>query len=217
MPAYYDISVPLAESTVTWPTDPALEISKTADVCCGDNATVRQLKLGSHTGTHVDAFSHFLSDGKTLCQMELSPFFGRALVLTIQNPEVIAVEELEPHINRILMADRILFKTANSKTPWYSEPFNEQFCHLTPEAADYLIEQDVQLVGIDYLSVEGFHAKGAPTHHRLMKAGVYILEGLYLNDISPGWYDLLCLPLAIADGDGAPARAILKPLQDVKS
>lgn len=198
---------------MTWPGDPGIEVTKTLDVCCGDNATVRQLKLGSHTGTHVDAFSHFLPDGKTLTAMELSPFFGRALVMTIQDPKVITAAELEPHVARISMADRILFKTANSKSEWYREPFNEAFCYLDPAAAAFLVDQQVQLVGIDYLSVESFHAEGAPTHRTLMDGGVYILEGLYLKDIAPGWYDLLCLPLAIAEGDGAPARALLKPIE----
>ncbi len=209
MPAYYDISVPLSETTVTWPGDPGLEIIKTLDVCCGDKATVRQLKLGSHTGTHVDAFSHFLANGKTLSEMDLRVFFGRTLVLEVTNKSAIQVKDLEPHLDNLIMAERVLFKTKNSDTPWYQETFNPDFCYLTPEAAHYLVTQQVQLVGIDYLSVEGYHQSGAPTHHCLLEAGVTILEGLYLNGISPGWYDLLCLPLAIEHGDGAPARALL--------
>ena len=91
-------------------------------------------------------------------------------------------------------------------------------CYLNPHAADFLIELGLKLVGIDYLSVEGFHAKtlygeDAPTHHRLLEAGVYIVEGLNLKSVKPGWYEMICLPLKLKDGDGAPARVVLRNTQ----
>lgn len=213
----YDISVSVSADLPCWPGDPGIEVQRVLDLANGDLATVSFLKMGSHTGTHVDALSHFKQDGKTLDQMDLSIYIGRALVVEVEDPEKITLGELQrtPAFLDLRKAERVLFKTVNSQNRWYEKPFNEHFCHLNPHAADFLIELGVKLVGIDYLSVEGFHAETlygehAPTHHRLMAKGVYILEGLNLTDIQPGWYELICLPLKIAHGDGAPARAVLR-------
>ncbi|HEY9746415.1 MAG TPA: cyclase family protein [Oculatellaceae cyanobacterium] len=213
----YDISVPISEQMVTWPGDPGVSIQRKLDLHCGDPATVSVLNMGSHSGTHVDAFSHFKRDGASLDAMDLSIFIGRALVVEIEDPRCVTVGELQrnPHFLDLRKAERVLFKTVNSSRKWYKEPFNEDFCHLNPFAAAFLIELGVKLVGIDYLSVESYRAKelyeaDAPTHHRLMDAGVYILEGLNLKDIKPGWYELICLPLNIQGGDGAPARVVLR-------
>lgn len=216
-PAIYDISVPLSNRLVSWPGDPGIAIERTLDLKNGDPATVSFLKMGSHTGTHVDAFSHFKNGGKSLDQMDLSIYVGRALVVEIEDPNAITMGELQrnPHFLDLRKAERVLFKTSNSANAWFEKDFNEQFCHLNPHAADFLIELGIKLIGVDYLSVECFHAKetydeDAPTHHRLLDAGVYIVEGLNLKDIKPGWYELICLPLKIENGDGAPARVILR-------
>jgi arylformamidase len=213
----YDISVPISENLVSWPGDPGMSVERPLDLERGDPATVSLLRMGSHTGTHVDAFSHFKAGGKSLDEMDLSRYIGRALVVEIEDPQSITLGELQrnPHFLDIRKAERVLFKTANSEQEWYRKPFNEQFCHLNPHAASFLIELGVKLVGVDYLSVEGYHAKeayheDAPTHHRLLDAGVYILEGLYLKGIKPGWYELICLPLKLSNGDGAPARVVLR-------
>ncbi|MEB3287111.1 MAG: cyclase family protein [Vampirovibrionales bacterium] len=215
----YDISVPIENAMATWPGDPPVEVEKRMDVHAGDPATVSNLNAGVHTGTHVDAFSHFLKDGKTLSEMPLEPYIGKALVIQVQNPASIPLSEL--HRYDLSGYERILFKTVNSDSLWSQKPFNEHFCHLQPQAAEHLVKMGVKLVGIDYLSVEGYHAdtlykehypQPAATHHILLNAGVYILEGLYLADVPPGEYELLALPLKIAGADGAPARAVLRTL-----
>jgi arylformamidase len=213
----YDISVSISNTLVTWPGDPGIRVERSLDLHCGDPATVSMLHMGSHTGTHVDAFSHFKTNGQSLDQLDLSVYIGRALVVEIEDPHAVTLGELQrnPHFLDIRKAERILFKTINSERDWARQAFNEGFCHLNPHAADFLIELGVKLVGIDYLSVESYRAKelydeDAPTHHRLMDAGVYIVEGLNLKNIKPGWYELICLPLKISDGDGAPARVVLR-------
>lgn len=217
----YDISVPVTESITTWPGDPGVKIQQTMSLCCGDPATVSEIKLGVHTGTHVDAFSHFLNNGKTLSEMDLAPYVGPALVVDIADPTAVTRQELETHklADHFKQAKRVLFKTANSAAPWYQEPFNENFVHLHPDAARYLVDRGVQLVGIDYLSVESYKAAElypndnsghAPTHHILMRGGVYIVEGLYLAGVEPGEYRMTCLPMALSGADGAPARVILE-------
>jgi arylformamidase len=213
----YDVSVPVFTGLVSWPGDPGVQVERTLDLHHGDPATVSMLRMGSHTGTHVDALSHFKLDAPTLDGMDLQTYIGKALVVEIEDPQAITLGELQrkPSFLDLRKAERVLFKTVNSQTPWYREPFNENFCHLSPHAADFLIELGVKLVGIDYLSVEAYHAKtlyelDAPTHHRLMEAGVHIVEGLNLSQVPPGWYEMICLPLKILDGDGAPARVILR-------
>ena len=215
--AIVDISVPISNQLVSWPGDPGVQVERTLDLHCGDPATVSFLHMGSHTGTHVDALSHFKVGAKTLDEMALNLYIGRTLVVEIEDPRSITLGELQrnPSFLDLRKTERVLFKTVNSQTEWYREPFNEHFCHLNPHAADFLIELGVKLVGIDYLSVEAYHAKtlyeaDAPTHHRLMDAGVHILEGLDLSQVSAGWYELICLPLKIAGGDGAPARVVLR-------
>ena len=105
---------------------------------------------------------------------------------------------------------RALFKTANSKLWAARDDFYEDFVFLTPVAAKFLVQMGVKLVGVDYLSVEAYHAQGGPAHVALLGAGVVILEGLNLADVPPGDYELIALPLKIAGADGAPGRAILR-------
>jgi arylformamidase len=217
----YDISVPISNQLVSWPGDPAIQIERMLDIQKGDPATVSFLHMGSHTGTHVDAFSHFKANGDSLDQMSLSRYIGPALVVEIEDPKCITLGELQrnPSFLDLRKAKRVLFKTENSRQDWFTKPFDESFCHINPHAANFLIELGIELVGIDYLSVEGFHAHGLyeeefPTHHRLLNAGVYIVEGLNLKDIKPGWYELICLPLKLENGDGAPARVVLRDWQD---
>jgi arylformamidase len=83
--------------------------------------------------------------------------------------------------------------------------------YLSATAAQYLAERHVSLVGVDYLSVGGFRADGVETHQALLKAGVWIIEGLNLKRVPPGTVQLLCLPLKVLGGDGAPARALARP------
>lgn len=214
----YDVTVPIQDKMVVWPGDPDVRVDTVLDVNQGDAATVRQLRLGSHTGTHVDAFCHFKSQGKSLDEMDLAVYLGPCRLIEISPARaVIEPADLLPYglENPTAWPDtvrRLLLKTRNSTEFWGDKPFNTEFVYLSPEAAAYLLSCHIKLVAIDYLSVEGYHVEAAPTHHQLMDAGVYIVEGLYLKDVSPGNYELLCLPLKIHQGDGAPARVVLREL-----
>ncbi len=136
--------------------------------------------------------------------MPLSVGMGQARVIEIRDPESIKPEELRPH--QIQRGERILFKTRNSARCWQMD----DFVYISQEAARYLAAQQVQTVGIDYLSVGGFFKDGVETHHALLDAGIWLIEGLNLSKVEPGMYELVCLPLKIEDADGAPARAILR-------
>lgn len=215
-PTIIDISVPISDSLTTWPSDPGVSCCQTHSIQQGDVANVSALHAGVHTGTHVDAFHHFLPKGQALHQMPLDPWIGPCRVIEIEHEQCITQVELEPYQPQ--KGERLIFKTRNSQSPWYQEPFNQQFIYIQPQAAQYLAQCGVQLVGIDYLSVEQFGAEGAPTHHALLNAGIYIIEGLYLNTVTPGPYELIALPLSLAGpvgtqgADGAPCRAVLRPV-----
>ncbi len=206
--AWIDVSVPLRTGMVHWPDNPPVSIERMLDIERGDVANVSKLSMGAHTGTHMDAPLHFFRTGRGLDTMPLTATIGRARVIEIRDPESIKPEELRPH--RIQRGERVLFKTRNSARCWQTDDFVEDFVYISQEAARYLAAQQVQTVGVDYLSVGGFFKDGVETHHALLEAGIWIIEGLNLANIAPGIYELVCLPLKIEGSDGAPSRAILR-------
>jgi arylformamidase len=210
MKSWIDITVPLRHAMVHWPDNPPVKIERIADMELGDSHTISRLSLGSHTGTHMDAPAHFIREGRGIDKMPLEATIGRARVIEIKDTESIKPEELIPH--RIRRGERILFKTRNSSRVWKTDKFVENFVFISRAAADFLVERGVNAVGIDYLSVGGFKRGGTYVHKTLLGAGIWIIEGLDLSRVKPGRYDLICLPLKLDRGDGAPARAILRPV-----
>jgi arylformamidase len=205
---WIDISIPLRNGMPYWPDNPPVQINRTMDLDRGDQATVSSISVGSHTGTHMDAPLHFIKSGKAIDEMPLSAVIGRAHVIEIHDPHAITVEELRMHT--IQAGERILFKTRNSTERWAERAFMKDFVYLTTDAARWLVERRVRTVGVDYLSIGGYEKNGPEVHHVLLSKEIWIIEGLDLSAVGPGQYDLICLPLKIAQGDGAPARALLR-------
>ena len=212
MTEWIDISVPLSDGMVHWPGDPAVEIKRIRDIAEGEVCNVSSLSMSAHTGTHMDAPLHFLRAGKSLDRLPIEATIGPARVIEIADPESIKPEELRPF--KIKQGERILFKTRNSEKSWKKAGFDEDFVYISQEAARYLAERQIQTVGIDYLSVGGFKRDGVETHHALLGAGIWIIEGLNLSQVKPGLYELVCLPLKMLGIEGAPARAVLRKAKD---
>jgi arylformamidase len=206
---WIDVSVGLHTGMVHWPDNPPVRIERDLDIDRGDSANVSSISMGSHTGTHMDAPLHFIPDGAGLDEMDLSATIGRARVIEIQDESAVTEEELVS--KSIERGERILFKTRNSERAWSSDSFVEDFVYISAPAAMRLAAAEIKTVGVDYLSVGGFRRDGAETHRALLGAGIWIIEGLDLSQVSEGDYELICLPLKVLGGDGAPARAILKP------
>ncbi len=206
---WIDISVPLQTGMACWPGNPSVLIERTEAIDRGDMANVSKLSLGAHTGTHMDAPVHFLPHGKGIDTMPLNAAIGLCRVIEINDSESIKPAEL--HAHQIQRGERILFKTKNSTRCWQTDDFVKDFVYISREAAQYLAAQQIQTVGVDYLSVGGFYKDGVETHHALLSADIWIIEGLNLSSVEPGTYELICLPLRITGGDGAPSRAILRP------
>jgi arylformamidase len=205
-----DVSVPLRTGMVHWPDNPPVRIERMLDIEHGDAANVSTISMGSHTGTHMDAPLHFVRGGTGLDEMPLEATIGRARVIEIRDPESVKPDELRPH--GIQGGERVLFKTQNSARRWHEEAFIENFVYVSQEAARYLATRKVLTVGTDYLSVGGFLEDGVETHQALLQAGIWVIEGLDLARVEPGEYELICLPLKVERGDGAPARAILRAI-----
>ncbi|MDR4507006.1 MAG: cyclase family protein [Candidatus Brocadiaceae bacterium] len=206
---YYDITLPLSETTITWPGDPALSIKKVRFVSQDDTCTISELKLGTHCGTHIDAPYHFDESGITVDQIPLERLIGIATVFSIKNKEKIDLEEVK--LLKLENTKKVIFKTINS-TYWKLSEFKKEFVYITKDAAHYLVDSGVMLVGIDYLSVEKWNSSHFDVHRMLLREGIIILEGLDLGNVEAGNYELIALPLKIKGGDGSPARVILKEL-----
>jgi arylformamidase len=207
---WIDISVPLHNGMVVWPGDAPFESSSTLEIAKGDECNLSQISSTAHIGTHMDAPRHYLEGAGGIETMPIAASIGRARVIEIQDPEAIRTSELEPH--HLARGERVLFKTRNSEHCWKTDHFQKKYIYIAPEAAHYLAERRVQTVGVDYLSVGGFESGGPETHRILLQAGIWIIEGLNLEHVAPGEYELVCLPLKIVGGDGAPARAVLRKL-----
>lgn len=205
----YDISLTISPGMLLWPGDPPVELERVASMDSGAHANVSRLACSVHTGTHVDAPHHFLNDGRTVEALPLDVLTGPARVVQVP-------DEVDLVTAGVLEAAavppgtlRLLLKTRNSRL-WRrgEQEFAPGFVGISPDGAEWLVRHGVKLIGVDYLSVAPYKQSG-PTHQALLGPGMIVLEGLDLSAVTPGAYDLYCLPLKLAGSDGAPARAIL--------
>ena len=211
----YDVSVPISARTPVYPGDPGIDIQQWSALAKGDSANVSFLHLGAHTATHVDAPAHFIEGTRKVSELPLDVLIGPARVVEVPGESAEIEQDFVGKLD-LESVTRLLFKTRNSS--FWAEPdgvFHKDFTYLTPGAAEHLVTKGVRLVGIDYLSVEKFKSGKHETHLALLSNSVVILEGLNLRDVPAGDYELICLPLLIAEGtgDGAPARTVLRTLQ----
>ena len=204
----YDITLTISPQMIVWPGDPPVIMERTSSIAAGDSANVSKISMSCHTGTHVDAPDHFLNNGKTVESLSMDLLVGRAYVLHLPNVNLITASvlmaaEIPPRTRRLL------FKTRNSEL-WANgnTEFQTDFVALSVDAAELLVDRNVKLVGIDYLSIAPFKM-GKPVHTILLNAGVVVIEGLDLSRVSQGRYTLHCLPLKLGGADGAPTRAVL--------
>ncbi len=205
-----DATVAIEPGMPVFPGDPHVQLRPASRIASGDVANVSFISLGSHTGTHVDPPCHFIEGGKTVDELDLEILLGPAYVCDCRKAgkQVTAKDLAQAGIPA--GASRVLIRTRNSEL-WGRE-FTPDFTELSPDAADWLVERGVRLVGFDYLSVERGEDPNYPVHRKLLGDGVIILEGLNLAAAAPGrMYQMACLPLRIKGGDGAPVRVVLTP------
>jgi len=208
---WVDVSATLDPATTpVYEGDAPMAFRFLRDMRRGDPFTLSAYSMGAHSGTHVDAPMHFIRDGASVDRVPLDALIGRARVIEIPDAvQSIDGAELGRHAWR--GAERVLFRTRSSARGWMrSATFHRDFAYIAPDAARLLADGGVRLVGIDYISAERFGAPAPETHRVLLGRGIPIVEGLMLESVRAGDYDLVVLPMKVAGHEGAPARAVLR-------
>lgn len=208
MGAWIDISQVLNEKIPVWPGDTPFHYNVSWSITESGSVNVGEINMSTHTGTHIDAPFHFDDDGKKVIELDLNLYIGNATIVNVPNLDSIGIKDLE---NMPLKGvKRLLLKTG----AWRDRSvFPESIPHIEPELAAYLAEQGVQLLGLDLPSVDPIDSKELLAHHELNRHGIHILEGLVLDGIEPGEYDLAALPLPLAQADGSPVRAVIRKIE----
>jgi arylformamidase len=203
----FDLTFPLDRGTPTFPGDPPIRVQPVRTLERGDPYRLSTVSLGSHSGTHLDAPSHFVPGGPTLDAVDLELLNGPVWVVALPEDRTsVAPEDLAAVPPG---ATRVLVRTGNSRRWAEGSGFFEPFVALEPPAAQAALRQGVRLLGVDGLSVESDPTRRFPVHHALLSGGCWILEGLRLSGVTGGAHRLGCLPIRLAGSDGAPCRAVL--------
>lgn len=197
-------------TTPVYEGDAPMKFDFLKDMRKGDGFTLSVYSLGAHSGTHIDAPMHFVLGGASVERVPLEPLIGPARVIDIPDSvQAIDAAELERH--QWKGAQRVIFRTRSSLRGWMSSStFHRDFAYIAPDAAQLLADAGVKLVGIDYISAEQFGAPAPMTHRILLGKGIPIVEGLALESVTPGEYDVIVLPIKVGGHEGAPARAVLR-------
>jgi len=206
----HDVTLTLRPGMTTWGNEPGPTIEPLRRIAKGDSANVSLISFGDHTGTHVDPPIHFIEGGGTVDQLPLDALVGPCVVVEHTGDTHVDSTWLGGHVPA--KSARVLIKTRNSRI--WDDPnakFTRDFIAVNESGARWCVQNGVRLIGIDYLSIEpqGPEKEGYPAHKTLLGAGIVIIEGLDLRAVRGGPYELVCAPLKIAGGDGAPARVFL--------
>jgi len=191
-----------------WPGDPEVRLNWLSQISQGGPVNLTEIHMCAHAGTHIDMPSPFLDQGQNLDNLVLNNLIGRARVISVP-PEVKVINGA--FLGKVPLGgvERVIFKTANSELVT-ADPssFHENYVALDASGAEFLAETGCKLVGIDYMSVAVFDDPDGG-HLPLLRAGIVVLEGINLEGVEPGDYQLIVLPLKLGGREGAPARAIL--------
>jgi arylformamidase len=201
----YDISPPISERLAVWPADTPPRREVLVDMKHGENITLSTLHATVHLGAHADAPSHYGKDAASIEHRSLDYYLGPCQVLRVVVPPATRItREMLPQSVR---APRVLMATGTFRD---ANHFNTDFAALSPELVEHLHRQGVILIGIDTPSVDLFDSKDLPSHHAFLRHDMAILEGLVLNSVPEGLYELIALPLRLEGFDASPVRAVLR-------
>lgn len=208
MSEWIDISQPLTNNIAEWPGDTPFSYEVAFSTADTGSVNIGRLTTSTHMGTHIDAPFHFDDGGLKVLDLPIELYIGRARVIDVTGCESIGRAELEDI--DFGGAERILLKTA--KRIDFTN-FPAKFTFLRKDIGPLLKERGVRLIGVDAPSVDPETSKTMDGHHTLNDNDVMILENIVLNDVAPGDYELIALPLALKESDGSPVRAVIRPLK----
>jgi arylformamidase len=208
MKQFVDASVSLSPNTPVWPGDPDVELTRRRSFEAGDGCNLTYASLSLHAGTHLDAPRHFIDGEIGVDQLDLQSLIGPCYVLDMGDYSGgIAAE----HLNEVPACDRLVFRTSNTQRGlMHTKTFIEDYTHIAESAAREIVKRGIKLVGVDYLSIEGYKTGSHVVHQVILGANIVAVEGLDLTHVSGGWWELICLPAKFAGVDGAPTRAIFQ-------
>lgn len=201
--------MPLYNGVPGWPGDTPYHFDLAWTKEDSGSVNVGKVEMSTHTGTHIDAPYHFTSSGERVGGLNLELYVGRAIVIEVTDMKEITAELLKDKIQA--GTKRVLFKTKCWKD---RSVFPKQIVPLLPEAVKWLSECGVGLVGVDMPSVDPLDSKELGAHHALYEHNIHILEGIILDDVPEGEYELIALPLSFDEADGSPVRAVLRELAE---
>lgn len=202
----WDISQVLRPGLPVWPGDTSFTHKRTWQMEEGSPVNVSAVTFSTHSGAHADAPLHYSETAPDIAEIGLEPYLGECLVVDARGVgALIEVGDL-PHLHS---ADRILFRTFEQ---FPHDDWDGETTAIAPETIEWLGVQGVKLVGLDGPSIDPQTSKTMDAHKAVLKHDMRVLEGLVLDDIEEGRYELIALPLLIAGGDASPVRAILREL-----
>lgn len=201
----YDITPLVSPALQVWPGDTPPSREVLLDMKQGANITLSTLRATVHLGAHADAPSHYGTHAASIESRDLDPYIGRCQVIRVN------VARGQRFTRAMFAAEidapRVLFATGTFPNP---NQWNTDFAGFSPELVDYLHDQGVRLAGLDTPSVDLFDSKDLPAHQRFLAHDMSILEGVVLDAVPDGIYELVALPLKLEGFDASPVRAILR-------
>ena len=199
-----DITPTVSERLAVWPGDVPYTRNVALDMKNGDHLTLSAITGTVHLGAHTDGPNHYATDGDGIATRPLERYYGPCQVIRV---DIDRGERILPeHLGGPLTAPRVLFHTGTYPNP---ERWNDDFASLSPELVDFLANHGVVLVGIDTPSIDLSEDKVLLSHNAVANHDLAVLEGIVLDDVEPGNYTLIALPLKLEGADASPVRAIL--------
>ncbi len=203
----WDISPTLSAGTPVWPGDTPFAAEPTWQIGAGCPVHVSKMTMSTHLGAHCDAPSHYDPAGASIDAVELAPYLGPCRVIDCVGAAIVDPAAIAHALDGV--PPRVLLRTYRNapQTAW-----DPRFTPVAPEAIALLAARGVRLIGIDSASLDPQDSKTLDAHHAVRAHGMAILEGVVLDQVPAGDYELIALPLKLAGMDASPVRAILRAL-----
>lgn len=207
----HDISPAITPDLAVFPGDTPPSREVLLDMARGDPLTLSTLRATAHLGAHADGANHYGLDAPSIDAMPLAHYIGPCRVVAVDaaRGSCVTPDQLADALDGPIAEPRVLIRTGTQPD---KRVFNPDFAALSPELIALLDEQGVITVGIDTPSVDRSDSKDLPAHHAVLCAQMAIIEGLVLDDVPPGRYELIALPLRLVGFDASPVRAVLREL-----